>query len=129
MGKSLAMKILSVVAMGIVLAHMSPVAAGMLLCIADGTDPDCCLEPRASHSRVDETKQLFDGSECSCCITVDAAPSTAGATSQKTSLDCLSGSGLLRNAVSATGTRISRIGHHDPGDSRLFSLRTVVLLI
>jgi len=129
MGKSLTMKILSVLAVGIVLTHLSPVAAGMLLCIGDGTDPDCCSKAQASQSRGKETKQLRDGSDCNCCITVDAAPSTAGATAQKASLDILSGSGLPRNAVSPTGTRIARLGSHDPGNSRLSSLRTVVLLI
>lgn len=123
------MKILSVVGVGILLAYLSPVATGMLLCIGDGTDPDCCSKPRASQSRVDETKQLRDGSVCSCCVTVDAAPSTAGATPQKASLDILSGSGLPRNAVSPMGTRIARPGSHDPGNSRLSSVRSVVLLI
>jgi hypothetical protein len=127
MAKSFAVKNLSVVAMAVVLAHLSPVATGMLLCIADGADPGCCREPDAALSGVNE--QLLDDSDCSCCIAIDAAPSTAGTTYQKASLDVLSGSGLLRNAVSATETRVSRVAGHDPGDSRLSSLRTVVLLI
>jgi hypothetical protein len=129
MSKTLAMKALSVLAVGILLAHLSPLATGILLCIGDGTDPDCCLEPHSSQSRVEETKPLLDGSDCDCCITVDAASSTAGATSHKASLDVLSGSGLPGNGVSPTGTRIARPGSHDPGNSCLSSLRTVVLLI
>ena len=123
MRKSLAMRILSVAAMGIVLAHLSPLATGMLLCIGDGTAPDCC------STRVDETKKLLDGSDCSCCITVHAAPSTVGATSHKASLDIVSNSRPLQDAASPTGTCNSRARGHDPGDSRLCSLRAVVLLI
>jgi hypothetical protein len=129
MGKSFVMKILSVLAVGIVLAHLSPIAAGMLLCIGDGTDPDCCRKPHSSAPSANEAKQLIDGSNCSCCITVDAAPSTAGATSQKASLDILSGSGVPRDGVSAAGTCIAGLRSHDLGNTLLASLRTVVLLI
>ena len=130
MGKSLTIKILSALAVGVVLlGHLSPIAAGMLLCIGDGTDSDCCSKPHASQLRVDESKQLLDGSDCSCCITVDAAPRTSGASSHKASLDILSGSGLLRSIVTPTGTRIPRAPSGDAGDTRLFSLRTVVQLI
>jgi hypothetical protein len=131
MGKSHAIKILSAVAVGVVLlGNLSPVTAGMLLCIGDGTDPDCCHKPNDSHaSRLDESTQLLDGSDCSCCITVDAAPATAGDSSHKASLDIVSGSGLLRNVATPTGTRIPRAPSSDAGDTRLSSLRTVVLLI
>lgn len=129
MGKSFEMKILSVLTVGIVLAHLSPIAAGILLCIGDGTDPDCCRKPHTAEPSANETKQLLDGSNCSCCITVHAAPSTAGATSQKASLDILSGSGVPRDVVSPTGACIAGLRSHHPGNSRLTSLRTVVLLI
>ena len=131
MGNSLAMKILTAVAVGVMLlGHLSPVAAGMLLCIGDGSDPDCCRKPNDSHeSRFDESKQLLDGSDCSCCITVDAAPSTAGASSHKASLDVVSGSALLRNVALPTGTRIPGTPTGDAGATSLSSLRTVVLLI
>jgi hypothetical protein len=131
MGKSLAMKILSAIAVGIVLAHLSPIATGMLLCIGDGSVPDCCPGPGASQIRVDEPMKISDGSDCGCWITIDAAPSTAGATSKKASISISSGSGLprSRNAVPPTGTRIAQLGSHDPGYSRLSSLRSVVLLI
>ena len=131
MGKSLAMKSLSAVAVVVVLlGHLSPVAAGMLLCIGDGSDPDCCRERHGFHeSRLDESTQLLDGSDCGCCITVDAAPSTAGAGSHKASLDVLSGSALLRNVTLPTGTRIPEAPAGDAGETSLSSLRTVVLLI
>jgi hypothetical protein len=129
MGKSFAVKILSVLGVGIVLVHLSPVVSGMLVCLGDRTGPDCCPEPRASQSRVEETKQLLDGSDCDCCITVHASPSSAGASSPKASLDVLSASGLPRDAVSPAGMHIARLGSHDHGNSRLSSLRTVVLLI
>ena len=90
MRKSFAAKILSVLAVGIVLAHLSPVAIALELCIGDGTDPNCCRNPHSAQGRVDETTHLLDDSDCSCCITVEAVPSTAGATSQKALLDLLS---------------------------------------
>ena len=131
MGKSLAMKILSAVAVGVVLlGHLSLVAAGMLLCIGDGTDIDCCREPHNSHeSRLDESKQLLDGSDCSCCITVDAAPSAAVTSSHKASLDVVTGSARLRNVALPTGTRIPGTPIDAAGETSLSSLRTVVLLI
>ena len=131
MGKSQAIKLLSAVAVGVVLLGLfSPVTAGMLLCIGDGTDPDCCREPDDSQdSGLDESTRLLDGSDCSCCITVDAAPATAGNSSHKASLDIVSGAGLLRNVVTPSGTRILRAPSSDAGDTRLSSLRTVVLLI
>jgi len=131
MGNLLAMKILTAAAVGVMLlGHLTPVAAGILLCIEDGSDPDCCRESYDSHEpRLDEPTQLLDGSECGCCITVDAAPLTAGACSHKASLDVLSGSALLRNVTLPTGTRIHGAPVGDAGGTDLSSLRTVVLLI
>jgi len=131
MRNSLAMKILTAVAVGVVLlGQLSPVAAGMLLCIGDGSDPDCCRERYDSHeSRLDESTQLLDGSDCGCCITVDAAPSTAGSSSRKAPLDVISGSALLRNVALPTGGRIPAASTGDAGETGLSSLRTVVLLI
>ena len=63
MGKPLAVKLLTVISVGVVLlGHLPPVAAGVLLCIGDETDSDCCRKPGS--------KRLLDGSECTCCITV-----------------------------------------------------------
>jgi hypothetical protein len=129
MGNPLALKILSVLAVGMLLAHMSPAATGVLLCIGDGADPDCCSESHTSQSGASEVEQLQDGSDCGCCITVDAAPRTAGTTSQKASVEMFSGAGVCRNAVWPTTTRIAPLDGHDPGNPRLSSLRTVVLLI
>ena len=131
MRSSLAMKVLTVVTVGVMLmGHLSPVAAGMLLCIGDGSDPDCCRERHDSHEpHLDESTQLLDGSDCGCCITVDAAPSTAGASSHKAPLDVVSGSALLRNIALPAGTRIPGAPTGDTGETSLSSLRTVVLLI
>ncbi len=131
MRNSLAMKILTAVAVGVVLlGHLSPVAAGMLLCIGDGSDPDCCRERHDSHEpHLDESTQLLDGSDCGCCITVDAAPSAAGASCPKAPLDIASGSALLRNVALPTGTRVPGTPTGDGGETSLSSLRTVVLLI
>ena len=125
------MKTLTAVAVGVLLlGHLSPVAAGMLLCIGDGSDPDCCGERPDSHeSRLGESTQLLNGSDCGCCITVDAAPPTAGTSSHKASLDVASGTALLRNVALPTETRISGVPTGDAGKTSLSSLRTVVLLI
>jgi len=120
MGNSFAMKILAAAAVVVVLlGQLSPVAAGVLLCIGDGSDTDCCSD------RLDESTQLLDGSDCDCCVTVDAAPSTAGASSHKTSLDVVSGSAVALH----TGTRIPGAPARAAGETSLSSLRTVVLLI
>ena len=120
------MRVLTAVAVAVVLlGQVSPVAAGVLLCIGDGSDFDCCPERDDS----DESAQLLDGSDCVCCFTVDAAPSTAGASSHKASLDLLSGSALLRNVTVHTGWRIPGAPAGDAGETSLSSLRTVVLLI
>ena len=131
MGKSFTMKILTAVAVGIILlGHLSPVAAGMLLCVGDESDPDCCGERHDAHeSRLDEPTSLLDGSDCGCCITVGAAPSTAGASSHSASFDVLAGSALLRNVTLPTGTRIPGDPAGGTGETGLSSLRTVVLLI
>jgi hypothetical protein len=131
MSNSLAMKILTAVAVGVVLlGHLSPVAAGMLLCIGDGSDPDCCGERDDSHeSRLDESAQFLVGSDCACCITVDAVPTTAGAGSHKASLDVVSGSARLRNVAWPAGMRNPGTPTGDAGETSLSSLRTVVLLI
>jgi hypothetical protein len=128
MSKPLAMKTFSVVAVAVLLlAHLAPVAAGMLLCIGDGSDPDCC--PKPDESRFEESRQLPNGPDCNCCITVDAVPSTTGTNSLKASLDIAAGSGLMRIVAAHTATRIPQKASGDTGDTRLSSLRTVVLLI
>ncbi len=131
MGNSLTMKILTAVAVGVMLlGHFSPVAAEMLLCIGDGSDPDCCRERHDSHEpHIDESTQLQDGSDCGCCITVDAAASSACASSHKAPLDVVSGSALLRNVALFAGIRIPGTPNGDGGETSLSSLRTVVLLI
>jgi hypothetical protein len=130
MRNSVATKILTAVAVGVVLLGHSPVAAGMLLCIGDGSDPDCCRERDDSpESPLDESTQVLDGSDCGCCITVDAAPPAAGASSHKAPLDVVSGSALPRNVALPTGTRIPGAPAGDTGETSLSSLRSVVLLI
>jgi hypothetical protein len=129
MGKSLAIKILSVVAMGVVLlGHLSPVTAGMLLCIGDGTESDCCGKPNDSQeSRLDESVQHLDGADCNCCITVEVAPAATGTSSHKLSLAIVSGSVLPRNNATLTEMRILRAPSGDAYGTRLSSLRTVIL--
>ena len=125
------MKCLAAVAFGIMLlAHLSPVAAGMLLCIGDGSEPDCCIEDDASYqAHLEESTQLRDGSDCICCFTVDAAPLTAGASAFKASIDVAPESALLRNVAAPARTRNPGFFAGSAGEIRLSSIRTVVLLI
>ena len=131
MSNSFVMKVLAAVAMGVVLlAHLSPVAAGMLLCIGDGSDVDCCRDGQETQeTRSDLFAQFLDGSDCACCITFGAAPLTAGAGAHKASLDVASGSARLRNLALPTGMRNAGTPTGEAGERRLSSLRTVVLLI
>jgi hypothetical protein len=130
MRNSLAMKILTVVAVGVVLlGHLSPLAAGQL-CIGDESDSDCCGELYDSdESRLEEATQLLDDSGCGCCITVVAAPITAGAGSHKAPPDVVSAAALLRDVAAPTGTRIPGVPTGDRSEASLSSIRTVVLLI
>lgn len=129
MRKSLAVKTLSLLAVGVVLAHLSPVVTGMLVCIGDGTDPDCCRNPGSTQFTADQATHVLSGSKCSCCVTVDTTAVTVDATSQKVSTDVLSPVCALGDVVPATGTRVVRPGANNPANPRLPSLRTVVLLI
>ncbi len=124
-------KIVSVLLVGVVLAgYLSPVAAGMLVCIGDGTAHDCCRNSRNAHqSRLGEAKQLLAGADCDCCVTVDAIPANAGASPHKASLDVVAGPAHFRNVVLPSSTRLPRAMSGDGGDARLSSLRTIVLLV
>jgi len=131
MGKPLSIKTLSAIAVAVLLlGHLSPVAAGVFLCIGDGSDPDCCAKPReAQESPVFEARQLLDESDCGCCITVHAAPATAGASAHKASFDVAAGMGRLQDALTTDGTHTRLESSADTGDTYLSSLRTVVLLV
>lgn len=128
---SFAMKALAAVAVGVILlGQLTPVAAGVLLCIGDGSDPDCCGDRfDSSDFRIEESTRLLDGSDCGCCITVDSTPPTAGAGSHKASIDVAPESALLRHVTFPTGARNPGSPDRDAGETRLASLRTVVLLI
>ena len=125
------MKFLSVAAMCIMLmGQLSPAAAGMLLCVGDGTNPDCCSKPHGSQEpRVDDVELFWDGSDCGCCITVDAASPSVGERSHKVSLHVAYGLGLRRNGFTPTVMRNAGVTSGDAGNTRLVSLRSIVLLI
>ena len=131
MGKPFSIKNLSALAVALLLlGHLSPVAAGVLLCIGDDAEADCCAKPHAAQDApVLESWELQDGSDCDCCITVHAAPATAGASAHKASFDVAAGVGRLRDAVTSDGTRTHRESCRDPGNKGLSSLRTIVLLV
>ena len=113
----------------LVLAHVSPAAAGLLVCIGDGTSPDCCEEVPASEPRTDGAVSFLGDSGCFCCVTIDVVSNKADGPSKKLSIEDSSESGVFRSAVSPGAVRCARQGGDDRGDSTLWSLRTVVLLI
>jgi len=131
MGSSFAIRALSVVLVGIVLAGLlAPAASGMLLCIGDGTDPDCCRNSGTSHQpRLPRSQQLLDGAACHCCITVDAVPSNPTASSKKASLDAAAAPAQLWNVAHPERSRVSPTVYLAASNQRLSSLRTIVLLI
>lgn len=131
MSMSAKSRIVSVLLVGVVLAgYLSHVAGGMLVCIGDGTAPDCCRNSKNAHqSRPGEAKQMLAGADCDCCIAVDAIPSTAGTPSYKSSLDAVAGPAHFRNVVLPSSTRLPHAMSGNRSDARLSSLRTVVLLI
>ena len=121
-------KISWALAIGLVLIHLSPAVAGILVCIGDGPNPDCCEEAPASASRMEATAQDLGNSDCECCITVQVVSTKADATCKKVSTVVSSDSGVVRTTESSP----ARVAHAD-GDysvnSQLSSLRTTVLLI
>jgi hypothetical protein len=105
-------------AVGLVLIHLSPAAAGILVCIGDGANPDCC----------EEAPQDPGNSDCECCITVQVVSSKADAACKKISTVASSDPGAVRTADSSPA-RVAHADSDDPGNPRLSSLRTTVLLI
>jgi hypothetical protein len=128
MRNSCGVKSLSGVLLGIVLAGcLSPIAAGMLVCIGEGPQSDCCPEPKGARPLgFAHVPQFLDGTDCDCCIALDAIPSSAGVTSDTASSDVAAGPAQLQHVLPC-GARIPRTA--SVGDVRLSSLRTVVLLI
>lgn len=130
MGAISVLRTLTVLAVAVMLlGQLSTAVAGVLLCIGDGSDPDCCSKPGdVPVSRVQGTNQPHDGSDCSCCIAVDAAPATAGAKAHGVSLEFATGTARFRTVDVSGGTRTLRTQTGDVVDTSLSSLRTVVLL-
>lgn len=121
-------KISWALAVGLVLIHLSPAAAGILVCIGDGANPDCCEEAPASEPRTDITAQDLDGSGCVCCFTVEVVSNKADAACKTVSAVASSDSGAVRTADSSP-VRVAHADSDDPGNPQLSSLRTTVLLI
>jgi hypothetical protein len=130
MGSSLAIRALSIILVGIILSGpLSPAASGLLVCIGDGTDPDCCRTSGSPQSGLSQLDQMMDEAACHCCITVDAIPSGPTASSKKASLDAFAAPAHLRNVALPTRSCVSRTANRAPNDERLSSLHTIVLLI
>ena len=130
MGTSLAIRALSIVLVGIILSGpLSPAASGLLVCIGDGTDPDCCRNSGSHQSGLSQSNQMMDGAACHCCITVDAIPSSPTASSKKASLDAFAAPAYPWNVAPPARSCVSRTANRAPSDEGLSSLRTIVLLI
>ena len=130
MDGSFTIRVLSIVFVGIILAGLfSPAASGLLVCIGDGTDPDCCRNSGSHQSGLSQSSQMVDGATCHCCVTVDAVPASPNASSKKASLDALVAPAHLRNVALPARSCVSRTANRAPSDEGLSSLRTIVLLI
>jgi len=128
MSKSLVLRTFSAMAVAVLLlGHLSPVAACMLLCIGEGSETDCC--PKPEESRLGESNQLPEGPDCSCCNTVDGAPSPTATSLLKASLDTTEGSGFIRIVAAPPATRDLQDVSCDAAITRLSLMRTIVLLI
>lgn len=131
MRNSIPKKTLVIVLAGIVLAsNFSLVTAGLLLCIGDGTDPDCCRKTEiARQSSPGQSEQFLNGADCDCCVRVDAAPAHPGSSPYKVSLDAAAGPHTVKNVALPSRTRVARTDNGAASHERLSSLRTVVLLV
>jgi hypothetical protein len=123
------MRALSALAVSVVLlAQLSPVAAGVLLCIAEGAASDCCPRQQV-QSELDDARRILEGSACVCCVLVHAAPSRASASVAKPSSE-IDPDPVSHGSVAApAATQLPRPLTASGGDARLSSLRTVILLI
>ena len=121
-------RILSIFLLGILLAG-HPVSGEMLVC-RDGSAPRCCHSVGNPHPSVPrDGTLLLDGAQCTCCVTVDAIPSIASSSPQKSFVNLLSGVAGLQNVIAPPATYLRRpvvAARDHPG---LSSLRAVILLI
>ncbi len=116
-------------AIGLVLIQVFPVAADLLVCIADRPDRGCCETSSTPDARPEASAGVLDGAECSCCVRVLVVSNTAGATAQKLDAYWSVESGGARVHVAPISRPNASVGNEEPGNARLPSLRTVVLLI
>jgi hypothetical protein len=114
----------------ILVGHLSVVAAGVLLCVGEGTDPGCCGGPGAGGEwAAGPSGRLLAGEDCSCCIAFDASRSTASVGITKASLHPPA-SRLEGTSAAPQGLRSGPPPPGDGGRSPSSSfLSTVVLLI
>jgi len=127
MRRLLQIRVLSALALGVLVASISLPATEMILCIGVGADLDCCPEPGALAGS--QAKRVLDRPDCDCCVAVDAALSTTGAASQELTFGPTPGPHPARTVAAPPRSRGYRAADPVPDASRLSSLRTVVLLI
>jgi hypothetical protein len=116
---------------GVLFGGLSSVAAGMLLCVGDGTAYDCCGNSKSTPlSSPSSGGACVTSADCDCCIAVDALPSICGASSQRqASLDLVAGPVLFRTVAPASSPRFVHALSGDGGDEQLSLLRRTVLLV
>lgn len=111
------------------LVHVFPVAADLLVCLDDRPDRGCCESTSASDARTGAAARLLDGADCSCCVTVQVVSHKPDAIVQEDDPDRLVESGVVAGHVASIVQRGAPASRGEPGNARLPSLRTVVLLI
>jgi len=122
-------KISWALALGLMLVHVFPVAADLLVCIDDRPDRGCCEESSAPDTRTEVEARLVDGAECRCCVLVPVVSNRARASVQKVDVGCSVAPGVARGRVAPISRRMASAGSEEFDNPRLPSLRAVVLLI
>ena len=130
MSNLFATRTLSLLLVGSVLVGcLSPIATGMLVCMGDGTAPNCCRNSSVAQRSVPEEQQHLARVGCECCIRVNALGPEAGVSFEKKLLDVTAVTVESRNAAWPSYPRVLRATVDYGRDSRLSSLRSVILLI
>ncbi len=130
MRSSLLRALSCVLALGLVLVHVSPAGAGLLVCTQEQEDarPGCCEGAPAGDAGPASVTRQLEESDCPCCIAVTLVVRTTETTPLKLAVDSALEAGGAR-AVSPPAASAAGTGRDVPGNSRLPSIRAVVLLI
>jgi hypothetical protein len=105
---------------------LTPAATSICL---SGSAPACCAPAEGSPSTAGGTTAL-SGRGCDCCVTVDASPvDRASSVSRPLAASAVALSPASAPLLSRTPRAVDRLPRGTAADSRLVSIRAVVLLV